>query len=76
VVDDPTIKQRGVAARGGALYRPQAVRRRRESRRRGSTSSPRRPNAGGKFGASRARKPTLDEMGPGTESRIYSRGMT
>ncbi|MHB8272422.1 excinuclease ABC subunit UvrB [Bradyrhizobium sp.] len=68
VVDDPTIKQRGVAARGGAYT---GVKQFGEA-----ANLPARldkmaaQSKRGKFG-SRARKPTLDEMGPGTESRIY-----
>jgi excinuclease ABC subunit B len=69
VVDDPTIKQRGVAARGGAYTGPKQF---------GEAANlPARldklaaQSKRGKFGGSRARKPTLDEMGPGTESRIY-----
>ncbi len=69
VVDDPTIKQRGVEARAGAYA---------GTRKYGDAANlPARLDKmaaqgkrGGKFG-SRARKPTLDEMGPGTESRIY-----
>jgi excinuclease ABC subunit B len=69
VVDDPTIKQRGVVARGGGYTGKKQF---------GDAANlPARldklaaQNKRGKFGASRARKPTLDEMGPGTESRIY-----
>ena len=69
VVDDPTIKQRGVAARGGAYTGKKQF---------GEAANlPARldklaaQSKRGKFGALRARKPTLDEMGPGTESRIY-----
>ena len=68
VVDDPTIKQRGVAAKAGAYA---------GTKKYGDAANlPARLDkaaqgkARGKF-ASRARKPTLDEMGPGTESRIY-----
>ena len=69
VVDDPTIKQRGVVARGGGYTGKKQF---------GEAANlPARldklaaQSKRGKFGASRARKPTLDEMGPGTESRIY-----
>jgi excinuclease ABC subunit B len=70
VVDDPTIKQRGVVARGGGYTGKKQF---------GEAANlPARldkmaaqTKRGGRFGASRARKPTLDEMGPGTESRIY-----
>ena len=82
VVDDPTIKQRGVVARGGgytgkkqfgeaanlpARLDKMAARHRSHkpldewaSRLAESSRSRARP-----------RKPTLDEMGPGTESKIY-----
>jgi excinuclease ABC subunit B len=103
VVDDPTIKQRGVAARGGAYTG--------EKKYGDAANLPARLDkaaqgkARGKFGKSgaagasskvhkpgldemgiaqwhevkpargkdvaRPRKPTLDEMGPGTESKIY-----
>ena len=61
VVDDPTIKQRGVAARGGAYT---------GAKKYGAAANlPADAGKGGRGGmASRARKPTLDEMGPGTES--------
>ena len=68
VVDDPTIKQRGVAARGGA-YKG-------EKKYGNAANLPAQLDkaaqgkARGKF-ASRARKPTLDEMGPGMESKIF-----
>jgi excinuclease ABC subunit B len=69
VVDDPTIKQRGVVARGGGYTGKKQF---------GDAANlPARldkmaaQSKRGKFGSSRARKPTLDEMGPGTESRIY-----
>ncbi len=68
VVDDPTIKQRGVAARGGAYQ---------GTKKYGDAANlPARLDkaaqgkARGKF-ASKARKPTLDEMGPGMESKIF-----
>ena len=68
VVDDPTIKQRGVAARGGAYQ---------GAKKYGDAANlPARLDkaaqgkARGKF-ASKARKPTLDEMGPGMESKIF-----
>jgi excinuclease ABC subunit B len=82
VVDDPTIKQRGVAAKGGAY---------KGSKKYGDAANlppkqkskihkpdldemgiaswhevkPSRKNV------ARPRKPTLDEMGPGTESKIF-----
>ena len=69
VVDDPTVKQRSVVARGGGYTGKKQF---------GDAANlPARldklaaqSKRGGKFG-SRTRKPTLDEMGPGTESRIY-----
>ncbi|OYU89753.1 MAG: excinuclease ABC subunit B [Bradyrhizobiaceae bacterium PARB1] len=68
VVDDPTIKQRGVAARGGAYQ---------GTKKYGDAANlPARLDkaaqgkARSKF-ASKARKPTLDEMGPGMESKIF-----
>ena len=68
VVDDPTIKQRGVAAKAGAYA---------GTKKYGDAANlPARLDkaaqgkARGKFG-SRARKPTLDEMGPGMESKIF-----
>ena len=98
VVDDPTIKQRGVAAKagsfkgdkqfGGSANMPKL------SSRRGGNNTPSsksvaskvhkpdldemgiaswhevKPDRGGKKVA-RPRKPTLDEMGPGTESKIF-----
>ena len=68
VVDDPTIKQRGVAARGGA-YKG-------EKKYGNAANLPAQLDkaaqgkARGKF-SSKARKPTLDEMGPGMESKIF-----
>ncbi|WP_398479729.1 excinuclease ABC subunit UvrB [Tardiphaga sp.] len=68
VVDDPTIKQRGVAARGGAY---------KGEKKYGSAANlpaqldkAAQGKARGKF-SSKARKPTLDEMGPGMESKIF-----
>jgi excinuclease ABC subunit B len=69
VVDDPTVKQRVVQGKAGAYAGRKQF---------GDAANlPARLDQlaaqgkrGGKFG-SRARKPTLDEMGPGTESRIY-----
>ncbi len=69
VVDDPTAKQRVVQGKAGAWAGRKQF---------GDAANlPARldklaaqSKRGGKFG-SRARKPTLDEMGPGTESRIY-----
>jgi len=61
VVDDPTIKQRGVASKAGSYA---------GAKKYGAAAN--LPAGTGKSGrggmASRARKPTLDEMGPGTES--------
>ena len=69
VVDDPTIKQRGVVARGGGYTgKKQFGDAANLPARLGKLAA---QTKRGKFGASRARKPTLDEMGPGTESRIY-----
>jgi excinuclease ABC subunit B len=69
VVDDPTAKQRTVQGKAGAWAGRKQF---------GDAANlPARldklaaQTKRGKFGASRARKPTLDEMGPGTESRIY-----
>jgi excinuclease ABC subunit B len=109
VVDDPTIKQRGVAARGGAYTGPKqfgeaanlparldklaAQSKRGKFGARGGASTPSskvhkpgldemgiatwhevKPDRGKRAGP---RKPTLDEMGPGTESKIYQpRSMT
>jgi excinuclease ABC subunit B len=102
VVDDPTIKQRGVAARGGgytgekkygdAANLPARLDKAAQGKARGkfgkagagSASKVHKPGldemgiaqwhevkpARGKDVA-RPRKPTLDEMGPGTESKIY-----
>ena len=68
VVDDPTIKQRGIAARGGAYQ---------GAKKYGDAANlPARLDkaaqgkARGKY-AGKARKPTLDEMGPGMESKIF-----
>jgi excinuclease ABC subunit B len=68
VVDDPTVKQRNVAARGGA-YKG-------EKKYGNAANLPAQLDkaaqgkARGKF-SSKARKPTLDEMGPGMESKIF-----
>ncbi len=59
VVDDPTIKQRGVAAKAGSYA---------GTKKYGEAAN--LPSAA----SSRARKPGLDEMGPGTESRLYRPG--
>jgi excinuclease ABC subunit B len=95
VVDDPTIKQRGVAARGGAYagskqYGESANLPRGSSRRGGNNTPSSKVHKPGldemgiatwhevkpdRKGA--PRKPTLEEMGPGTESKIYQpRSMT
>jgi excinuclease ABC subunit B len=103
VVDDPTIKQRGVVARGGGYTGPKqfgdaanlparldkmaAQSKRGKFGSRGGTGTPSskvhkpgldemgiatwhevKPDRGKRAGP---RKPTLDEMGPGTESKIY-----
>jgi excinuclease ABC subunit B len=63
VVDDPTIKQRGVAAKAGAYAGKKKY---------GDAANlPAQLDRAAAATKSRARKPTLDEMGPGTESRIY-----
>ena len=63
VVDDPTIKQRGVVARGGGY---------KGAKKYGDAANlPAQLDKAAARNKSRARKPTLDEMGPGTESRIY-----
>jgi excinuclease ABC subunit B len=63
VVDDPTIKQRGVAAKAGAYAGKKKY---------GDAANlPAQLDRAASATKSRARKPTLDEMGPGTESRIY-----
>jgi excinuclease ABC subunit B len=63
VVDDPTIKQRGVVARGGGY---------KGAKKYGDAANlPAQLDRAAARHKSRARKPTLDEMGPGTESRIY-----
>jgi excinuclease ABC subunit B len=103
VVDDPTIKQRGVAAKAGAYKGekkygdaanlPARLDKAAQGKARGkfgSTSKVHKPDLdemgiagwhevkpdrGNKV--ERPRKPTLDEMGPGTESKIYQpRSMT
>ncbi|SFL26249.1 Excinuclease ABC subunit B [Bradyrhizobium sp. NFR13] len=68
VVDDPTVKQRGVAARGGG-YKG-------EKKYGDAANLPARLDkaAQGKARGKRVerpRKPTLDEMGPGMESKIF-----
>jgi len=63
VVDDPTIKQRGVAARAGAYAGKKKY---------GDAANlPAQLDKAAARNKSRARKPTLDEMGPGAESRIF-----
>jgi excinuclease ABC subunit B len=81
VVDDPTIKQRGVAAKAGSYagkkkYGDAANLPARSS---SKIHKPSLDEMGiatwhevkPTEGRSKPRKPTLDEMGPGTESRIY-----
>ncbi len=69
VVDDPTIKQRGVAAKAGAYAGKKKYG--------DSANLPAQLDKAAARNKSRARKPRLDEMGPGTESRIYQpRSMT
>ncbi|WP_438278640.1 excinuclease ABC subunit UvrB [Nitrobacter sp.] len=81
VVDDPTIKQRGVAAKAGTYagkkkYGDAANLPARSS---SKIHKPSLDEMGiatwhevkPTEGRSKPRKPTLDEMGPGTESRIY-----
>ncbi len=63
VVDDPTIKQRGVAAKAGAYAGKKKY---------GDAANlPAQLDRAAAKMKSRARKPTLDEMGPGTESKIF-----
>ncbi len=63
VVDDPTIKQRGVAAKAGAYA---------GKRKYGDAANlPAQLDKAAARNKSRARKPTLDEMGPGMESKIF-----
>ena len=63
VVDDPTIKQRGVAAKAGAYAGKKKY---------GDAANlPAQLDKAAARNKSRARKPTLDEMGPGTESKIF-----
>ncbi len=63
VVDDPTIKQRGVQAKAGAYAGKKKY---------GEAANlPAQLNRAAAKMKSRARKPTLDEMGPGTESKIF-----
>jgi excinuclease ABC subunit B len=57
VVDDPTAKQRVVAGKAGAYA--------------GKKKYGDAANLPPKQSKSRVHKPDLDEMGPGTESRIY-----
>lgn len=65
VVDDPTIKQRGVAAKAGAYKGDKqygaSANLPKQSGQRGGNNTP----------SSKVRKPTLDEMGPGAESKIF-----
>jgi excinuclease ABC subunit B len=63
VVDDPTIKQRGVAAKAGAYAGKKKY---------GDAANlPAQLDKAAARNKSRARKPTLDEMGPGMESKIF-----
>ncbi len=63
VVDDPTIKQRGVAAKAGAYAGKKKY---------GDAANlPAQLDKAAAKMKSRARKPTLDEMGPGMESKIF-----
>lgn len=63
VVDDPTIKQRGVAAKAGAYSGKKKY---------GEAANlPAQLDKAAARNKSRARKPTLDEMGPGMESKIF-----
>ncbi len=63
VVDDPTIKQRGVAAKAGSYAGKKKY---------GDAANlPAQLDKAAAKMKSRARKPTLDEMGPGMESRIF-----
>ena len=63
MVDDPTIKQRGVAAKAGSYAGKKKY---------GDAANlPAQLDRAAAKMKSRARKPTLDEMGPGTESKIF-----
>ena len=63
VVDDPTIKQRSVAAKAGAYAGKKKY---------GDAANlPAQLDKAAARNKSRARKPTLDEMGPGMESKIF-----
>ena len=63
VVDDPTIKQRGVAAKAGSYAGKKKY---------GDAANlPAQLDKAAAKMKSRARKPTLDEMGPGMESKIF-----
>jgi excinuclease ABC subunit B len=80
VVDDPTIKQRGVAAKGGAY---KGAKQYGDAANLPAKSKVKKPDLDemgiaswhevkpDRKSVARPRKPTLDEMGPGTESRIY-----
>ncbi|MGP8119805.1 MAG: excinuclease ABC subunit UvrB [Xanthobacteraceae bacterium] len=67
VVDDPTVKQRVVAGKAGAYA---------GARKYGDAANlpPRSETSATSGGRSRAKKPGLDEMGPGPESRPYRPG--
>ena len=67
VVDDPTIKQRGVVARGGGYTGKKKYG---DAANLPAQLDKAAARAGSRF-KSKARKPTLDEMGPGMESKIY-----
>lgn len=67
VVDDPTIKQRGVQAKAGAYAGKKKYG---DAANLPAQLDKAAARASSRF-KSKARKPTLDEMGPGTESRIY-----
>jgi excinuclease ABC subunit B len=71
VVDDPTAKQRVVQGKAGAYAGRKQFGDAANLPARLDKLAAQNKRGGGKFGASRARKPTLDEMGPGTGSRIY-----
>jgi len=80
VVDDPTIKQRGVAARGGAYKGEKKYGDAANLPAKSKVKKPDLDDMGiatwhevkpDRKGVARPRKPTLDEMGPGPESRIY-----
>lgn len=83
VVDDPTIKQRGIAAKGGAYAGAKKYGEAANLPPKQSKSKIHKPDLDemgiatwhevkpARKNVARPRKPTLDEMGPGTESKIF-----